>query len=196
MTSLLLAMGYMLLRLVDDFALVPLWLMRGAGALLAVLAASAFVFAPPRPAWLNLLMLLYLVAALLYAAQAFLRASRLTNGVTQRRMRSVAAGAILLVLLFIISSLNLVMPALSDTWQVLADICGLASGVCYFLGFTPPRQLRRAWQEPELRAFWFAPPACPACQTPRRSSARWSAAQRHRWAPMPESACGASPTVR
>jgi signal transduction histidine kinase len=152
-TSLLLAVGYTLLRLVDDFAVVPLWLMRAAGAALAVLAASAFVFAPPRPPWLNLLMLLYLVAVLLYAACAFLRASRLSNGVTRRRMRSVAAGSFLLVLLFIISSLNLVAPALRETWQVLADICGLASSICYFLGFTPPRLLRRAWQEPELRTF-------------------------------------------
>ncbi|MFL5803512.1 MAG: ATP-binding protein [Roseiflexaceae bacterium] len=152
-TSLILAMGYMLLRIVDDFAIVPAWLMRGVGAVLAILVAGAFVFQPPRPGWLNLLMLLYLVVVLLYAASAFIRESRRSSGVTRRRMRSVAAGSILLVLLFIISSLNLVAPALRDTWQVLADICGLASSICYFLGFTPPRPLRRAWQEPELRAF-------------------------------------------
>jgi signal transduction histidine kinase len=160
-TSLLLAMGYMLLRIVDDFAIVSVWLMRGAGAALAVLVAGAFVFQPPRPNWLNLLMLLYLVVVLLYAAGAFIRESRRSSGVTRRRMRSVAAGSILLVQLFIISSLNLVAPALQNTWQVLADICGLAAGVCYFLGFTPPRPLRRAWQEPELRAFLGRPASLP-----------------------------------
>jgi signal transduction histidine kinase len=152
-TSLLLAMGYLLLRLVDDFARMPAWLSRGALALLGLLVISAFAFQPPRPGWLNLLMLLFLVVSLLYAAGAFFRESRRSSGVTRRRMQSAAVGSFLLVLLFIISSLNLVAPALRDTWQVLADICGLASSVCYFLGFTPPPPLRRAWQEPELRAF-------------------------------------------
>ena len=38
-------------------------------------------------------------------------------------------------------------------WQGLSDLAGLAAGGCYFLSFASPRWLRRAWQEPELRAF-------------------------------------------
>jgi signal transduction histidine kinase len=35
----------------------------------------------------------------------------------------------------------------------LTQLLALASAVAYFVGFAPPQVLRRAWQEPELRAF-------------------------------------------
>jgi len=43
------------------------------------------------------------------------------------------------------------------------------SGICYFVSFAPPTWLRRAWQEPEMRHSWRAPPIWLACQT----CARW-----------------------
>src|SRR6476661_2695701 len=43
-TVLILAMAYMLLRLVDDFSDVPAWLMYGALIVLALLAVGAFAF--------------------------------------------------------------------------------------------------------------------------------------------------------
>src|SRR6266540_5173619 len=55
-TVLILAMAYMLLRLVDDFSDVPAWLMHGALIALALLAAGAF--AQPLPAPLIVLMLI------------------------------------------------------------------------------------------------------------------------------------------
>jgi signal transduction histidine kinase len=152
-TVLLLAMGYLLLRLADDFTIVPARLMRGAELLLAALAVSAFVFSPPRPGWLNLIMLLYLIGLLSYAAAVFIQVSRRSSGVTRRRMRAVAAGSILLILTYLLSSVILIAPALGNVARVLADIAGLAAGTSYVLGFAPPRALRRAWQGPELRAF-------------------------------------------
>jgi signal transduction histidine kinase len=152
-TVLILAMAYMLLRLVDDFSDVPAWLMYGALIVLVLFAAAAFALAQPFPALLTTLMLLYLVGLLLYSAIAFARESRRSSGVTRRRMQAAAAGSILLVLVFVFTTLRAALPALENFLQVLSDLAGLAAACCYFLGFASPRWLRRAWQEPELRAF-------------------------------------------
>jgi signal transduction histidine kinase len=151
-TVLILAMAYMLLRLVDDFSDVPAWLMYGALIALALLAAGAFAFAQPFPALLTTLMLIYLIGLLLFTAIAFARESRRSSGVTRRRMQAAAAGSILLVLVFVFTTLR-TLPGMGSFWQMLSNLAGLAAGCCYFLGFASPRWLRRAWQEPELRAF-------------------------------------------
>ena len=106
-TVLLLSMAYMLLRLVDDFSDVPAWLMRGALIALVLLAACAFGFAQPLPALITALMLIYLIGLLMYSAIAFARESRRSSGVTRRRMQAAAAGSILLVLVFVFTTLRL-----------------------------------------------------------------------------------------
>jgi signal transduction histidine kinase len=152
-TTLLLALGYTLLRLVDDFAIVPRPIGRGSAALLALFALAAFAIPPPRPLLLNLTMGVYLVAVLAYASASFVRAAHRASGVTRRRMRAVALGALLLVLLFVIATLSAVAPLAPEVSRVVSDVVGLASGISFYLGFAPPSWLRRAWQEPELRAF-------------------------------------------
>lgn len=152
-TALLLIMGYLLLRLVDDFAGVPPVLLRGAAVVLAGLVLGTFAFSPPRPVVLTLLQIAYLVGALLYTTVIFIRSSRQASGVTARRMWAVAGGALCLCLLFAIATLALVIPALLSVNALLTDLAGLLSAISFFLGFAPPTVLRRAWQEPELRAF-------------------------------------------
>jgi signal transduction histidine kinase len=152
-TSLLLLMGYLLLRLVDDFTAVPVRLLQGATISLAVLVLGTFLFNLPRPVVLTLLQIAYVVGTLLYATVAFVRASRGASGVTARRMWAVAAGALCLCLLFAVATVTLVIPALSGVAGILTDLTGLCSAISFFLGFAPPRVLRRAWQEPDLRAF-------------------------------------------
>jgi signal transduction histidine kinase len=73
--------------------------------------------------------------------------------VTRRRLIAMTAGSLFLVLNIVVGSLGLWLPSLADLWRSLADIFGLAAGLSYVVGFTPPRWLRRAWQDPELRAF-------------------------------------------
>jgi signal transduction histidine kinase len=151
--GLLLSLAYMSMRLVDDFSDVPAWLMRLAAGGLAVCVIGTFALAPHTPIGFVLLEVMYLIGFLLYGVAAFIRESRLSNGVTQRRMRLAAAGSIWLCvdLLFIVVAL--VAPIWPGFWLSLSDVAGLASGICYFLGFAPPGLLRRAWQEPELRRF-------------------------------------------
>ena len=147
--TLVLSVSYVLLRLVDDFARVPPRWLALAGVVVAALCLGFFVFTPPRPAWLTVLQVTYFVGVQIYAAIAFLRASHRTGGVTQRRMRAAAMGSGFLGLTIFASSLSVFSPE----WGILSRFCGLASGASYFLGFATPPFLRRAWQEPELRAF-------------------------------------------
>lgn len=156
-TGLLLAIPYMLLRLVDDFSEVSLWLVRASVIGLAALLVGAFVLAyqpaSPISAVLVLVMLVYLVGLLLYTGVAFAREAGHSSGVTRRRMHAVAIGALCLCSNFFILGLGRSFPEGAGLWQSLSALAGLASGVSFFLGFAPPRLVRRAWQEPELRAF-------------------------------------------
>jgi len=147
--TLVLSLSYVLLRLVDDFARVPPYLLALAGGILLLLCLGLFVFDRPRPVWLTVLQVVYFVGLQLYAALAFVRASRRSGGVTRRRMLAVAVGSGFLGLTILAASLQPIDPE----FATLSLFCGLVSGISYFLGFATPGFLRRAWQEPELRAF-------------------------------------------
>ncbi len=161
--ALILSLSYVLLRLVDDFSTVPWLFMRAMEVSLVLVCAGLFVFAPPRPLWLTVLQIVYFVGLQIYAAVAFARASRRSSGVTKRRMRAVAAGSVFLGLTILVTTFTF----LGDWAPVLSQICGLGSAVTYFLGFAPPALLRRAWQEPELRAFLSRAAALPRLPTTR-----------------------------
>lgn len=146
---LLLAIAYIMLLLVDDFASAPRWLLWAGGALFAALSLGGFVLTPPRPAWFTALQFLFFVGLLFYAAAAFVRMARQSAGVTRRRTRAIALGSLLLGLAIIAT----VLRGQAAWWQQVFEVCALSAGVSYFLGFAPPLPLRRSWQEPELRAF-------------------------------------------
>lgn len=151
--ALIFAMGYLLFRLVEDFSVVPLWLSRVALAGFALSVVSLFIFPVPRPAWLGILQLIYLAALFVYSMVEFIRASQHASGVTRRRMRAVAFGSFSLVVLFVLAAVPILDDQLADATRPLIDLAGLVSAGAYFLGFATPSILRRAWQEPELRAF-------------------------------------------
>jgi signal transduction histidine kinase len=150
---LLMALPYLLLRLVDDFARVPTWLLRAAEAGLLASAVILAAVPAPLPAGLVILLVGYFVALVAYAALAFRREARRGRGVTRRRLQAVGLGSVFLGLTILCAGLTALLPAWTDAWTLLSRLGGLASGLAYFLGFAPPTWLRRAWQEPELRAF-------------------------------------------
>jgi signal transduction histidine kinase len=151
--SLLFIMGYLLFRLVDDFAVVPVWLSRAALAGLVLCVLSLFVFAPKPPGWVSILQIIYLSALFVYSVVEFIAASRRASGVTHRRMRVAALGSFALVVLFLLAGLQVVVPQWTGVTRPIIDLAGLFSAVAYFLGFATPGIFRRAWQEPELRSF-------------------------------------------
>jgi signal transduction histidine kinase len=68
-------------------------------------------------------------------------------------MRMVAAGSGLLALALVVAAFALQFPGLEALWTALSRACGAACAVCYFLGFAPPRSLRRVWQTVALSDF-------------------------------------------
>ena len=84
--TLILAIPYLLLRLVEDFSDPPRWLtVTGLVAFLG-LTVLAFVVSRPYPAWFTLLLGPWFVGLGGYAGLAFIREARRSGGVTRRRM--------------------------------------------------------------------------------------------------------------
>lgn len=159
--AVLIAMPYVLLRLVDDFTQVRAPVMRAAelGFVAGIVATYATVATQTTavatlPTSVTLYIVGYFFVVSFYCAIAFIRAARRAKGVTRRRMEAISVGSILLGTDLLIAGLTPLTP--SDdraVFQALAQLLGLGSAVAYYLGFAPPPILRRAWQEPELRSF-------------------------------------------
>jgi signal transduction histidine kinase/ActR/RegA family two-component response regulator len=151
LTVAVLALPYLLLRLVDDFAGVPRRIMRGALGGLALMVVVITALPAPLPSWFTLPLIAYFVVLEIYAAVRFVQESRRSTGVTRRRMQAAAGGSFLFGLTIGVAGLlPLVVPG---SYTALTMTLALASALAYVVAFSPPRLLRRAWREPELRAF-------------------------------------------
>jgi len=151
---LIMALPYLLIRLLNDFTTVPTLIVRGAEVGLVVAIVSLIVVPPPLPGAQVLLLVMYFCAYMLYVAAAFARAGGAAHGVTRRRMHAVALGSGLFGLsLLALGVIPLLPTRLGDAVRLLEQLALLASCVAYFIGFATPSLLRRAWQEPELRSF-------------------------------------------
>jgi signal transduction histidine kinase len=151
---LIIAMPYLLLRLVDDFSDVPVVVNRLAEGALVLFAIAFLVTEGAVPPPILISIVLYFAALSTYCAIAFVRAARRSTGVTRRRLQAVAVGTLLLGLAILVAgSASLLRASLTGLSNGLTQSLALASAIAYFVGFAPPQILRRAWQEPELRAF-------------------------------------------
>ena len=150
--SVLMAVPYILLRLVDDFTRVPTVIKRAAE--LASWPDPRCGATAPLSTPVVLYIVLYFFVVSIYCAVVFIRAARRSRGVTRRRMEAISLGSILVGTDLLIAGLTpLAAEENRAILQALGQILGLGSAVAYYLGFAPPPILRRAWQEPELRAF-------------------------------------------
>jgi signal transduction histidine kinase len=150
--SLAVALPYLLLRLVSDFADVPGPVLRvaEAGLILGIVAIFVWVDLPPA---VTLGIVAYFVGFQVYSALKFVRAARREHGVTGRRMQAAAAGSVLLGAAIVVAGLRGILGE-ADTWgELFLRMALLGAGLAYLAAFAPPGILRRAWQQPELRAF-------------------------------------------
>jgi signal transduction histidine kinase/ActR/RegA family two-component response regulator len=155
---LLLALPYLQLRLVDDFAGVAPLLIRicvgapvlaGIGVALAVLG-SVDLTAAAGP--LIGIAILYFFGFGAYAAICFIREARRTGGIARRRMALAATGCLTLSLTLLVAALGQMLePTLGS---VATMLLALTSATAYLGAFAPPTILRRAWREPTLRSFF------------------------------------------
>src|SRR5207249_4994123 len=154
---LLLALPYLQLRLVDDFAGVrPLVLRLCLGGLVAGTAAAIIgilqlVVLPAALPVIVVLALVYFVGFCAYAGFVLIREARLAKGVARNRMAAAATGAIALSLTLIAAlTSTIVGPAASSVASMVLSLC---SALAYLVAFAPPVLLKRAWREPALRSF-------------------------------------------
>lgn len=153
--SLLMALPYFLLRLVDDYVGVSARVMSGVavGLVLSVLAVAA-ARGHHLPLPVTLLLVSYFAVVSGYVVAAVIRAARHASGVTQQRMNAVALGTACLGLVIVLAGLRAVFPgAPRSAWSIVTDVVSLGTGLSFFIAFVPPNWLRRTWQEPALRAF-------------------------------------------
>ncbi len=143
---------YAMLRLVDDFSGTPRWVQVGGGvAYLAIAALTVAFFSQIR--LVELVLIAWFLAVGGYAAFAFARASGRTRGITRRRMRAVAAGAVLFIGAIVSILVGALVEGEPGVLSIVGQLAGLGAVVAFFLGFAPPAWIRRAWREPDLRRF-------------------------------------------
>src|ERR1700694_1002331 len=154
---LFLALPYLQLRLVDDFAGVPSLLLRVClgGLVLGTIAAAIgllkLVDLPAAVPVILVLALLYFVGFCAYAALVLTREARQAKGVARNRMVAAAFGALALSLTLIAAGTSsIVGPTASSVASMILSLC---AAVAYLVAFAPPVLLKRAWREPALRSF-------------------------------------------
>ena len=154
---LFLALPYLQLRLVDDFAGVhPLLLRVCLGGLLGgigavVIGVLKIVELPAAVPVIIALALLYFVGFCAYAGFVLIREARQAKGVARNRMVAAASGALALSLTLIAAvTSSIVGPSASSVASMVLSLC---AAVAYLVAFAPPILLKRAWREPALRSF-------------------------------------------
>ena len=157
LVALIVALPYVLLRLVDDFTRVPVMLKRGAEILLLIIVAAYTydsLVTPPVDAPITLALVAYIAGLFFYCGAAFIKASRGAQGVTRRREEAISLGTILFGLDILMAGIGGLLPEPDKTFlTATGQVLGLGSGLAFYLGFAPPSFLRRAWQATELRGF-------------------------------------------
>jgi len=150
---LVMALPYLMLRLLADFAGVPL-LVRAAtlGGLIATVIIVVTSESPLDPA-ATLFLIAYFGIVALYVALGFVRLARRSSGVTKRRTQAVAGGMGLLGLAVFVAAGSTIAPSSAGLVSGATQVLALFAAISWLLGFAPPVRLRRYWQEPELRAF-------------------------------------------
>lgn len=144
---------YILLRLVDDFRRQPTWLMTLSPVALLAMIAASIAAGQPSPVWVLFLPIAYFALLGTYASIAFARQALRTASVTQRRMQAVALASILIALVLLLVGFSILLPGAATPLQLIIQVLALASALAFFIGFAPPRFLRRTWQEPALRSL-------------------------------------------
>ncbi len=152
---LVVALPYILLRLLDDFTTVPALLKRAAEFGLVVIGIALFVQpGTPYPTLFLFAIVTYLAGFSLYGGARFILAARKAEGVTRRRLQAISFAAILFAVQIVASGVSGQLAEPDRTLlAAIGQVMGLLSALSFFLGFAPPPILRRAWQAPELRDF-------------------------------------------
>ncbi len=154
---LILAVPYLMFRLVADFASVPRWVLRVAeivfaSEIVALIGSGSLPLAAAAA---------YTAVAIAWSSVAFVREARRSHGVAGRRYAAIAVGnaaavtSLVVVLITVPPGGDAVAPAAA----VLLQLCVFVVGGSYLVGFATPLWLRRLWRDADLRSFLTHAPA-------------------------------------
>src|SRR5690606_1444016 len=101
----------------------------------------------------TIVIIIYFVVVDGYAVSAFITGAFKATGVTRQRMRFAAAGSGVLVAVLVAAGANAVLPQAREVTLPLIRVGAIVAALAFYLGFAPPRVLRRAWQHGELREY-------------------------------------------
>ncbi|CAN5781918.1 hypothetical protein BH23GEM11_BH23GEM11_04980 [soil metagenome] len=150
--TLVVALPYLLLRIVSDFSNVRWWLVRAAEIGLVLSVGAVWVW-EDLPSMAVLGIVAYFVGLHLFAAVKFLDEAGRAPGVARRRMQSAATGTALFSVAILIAGYR-AAAGTPELWgEGPLQVALLGSALTYLMGFAPPAFLRRAWQEEGLRTF-------------------------------------------
>lgn len=149
----LIAQPYLLLRLVRYLQPVATFFQRLAFAGMLISWACLLIFGSPLPLLATLVIVGYFVVVNAYVMVVFIRGTRITSGVVQRRLQLCAIGSGLFALALLLTSVAVLIPGLRDILAPLTQFSAIFSAIAFLLGIVPPRWLRRMWQFAELRDY-------------------------------------------
>lgn len=159
---LFLSKPYLLLRIVREFRQVPARIQQLALGAMLISWLLVVAFAPgieqpaPQQQGALLVVLLYVLALETYAAAAFIRGAMATRGVTHWRLVLASTGSLLFASAALVAGLRVALEGTTlpgVPWLVVLWPTASLSSVSYYLSFSPPAWLRRAWQFTELYRF-------------------------------------------
>src|SRR5690606_34498806 len=144
---------YLLLSLINSFRPIPKAVQWAAGGGLAVAWLVILAGPYPIPEIIVLLLVAYFVIFESYAAIALFRGARATYDVSRWRLSLIAIGSAMLAGAIILLLLRGYFPALGELGDIVFALMAMIATLSYYLGFAPPRWLRRSWQMSELHSF-------------------------------------------
>lgn len=152
----LMSQPYFMLRLIEYFRRVPQRLMQFTRLCVGLCWATAILYWVQYvevPVPVQLVMIAYFVFVNGYAMIALVRSALTASGIVRRRLRFAAAGSGLLAAFFLTLALAALVPSIAPIAGFLIILETITATTSYYIGFAPPRWLRRAWQLTELRNF-------------------------------------------
>lgn len=156
-TLALVAHPFLLLRLVQHFRGIRPTITRLALVGMVVTAVVMTFSSGLNIFWL--IVSAYFIGIEGYAISAFIRSARVSSGVSRWRLSLVALG-ILTLLLAILTFIPFRETLTTNSLLFFAPIAlTVTAGGAFYLGFAPPRWLRKYWQLRELNYFLHAVPA-------------------------------------
>jgi hypothetical protein len=150
----LLAQPCLLLRVAAYYRALPAPVLRGVLLGLSLAGAALILVPSPRPPWMWLLLAAYFIGSEGFAALILVQGALATAGITRTRLSLAAAGTGFLAAASVVAGVAAAVPeAVLPLAAVPIQALALLSGLSYYLGFAPPRWLRRTWQLPALYRF-------------------------------------------